>query len=250
MPDNGASKTFIRPTWTTHPTVAAQTPELDPVSATTPVIASNVVTKTTLAGQVTLSVQDVDFTSPGAMDIILRDLVGQYMLASDNVAADAITAGATASGATWTVTNADPTSLFDSLYLSSYNILVATNFLPDHVFVDPNVWLYLGKQTDADKRPVFPYAGAAGLMGVNAAGTANVTQLNTFNPFGLNLVADRNFAASTLVVGRASAVEFYEQVRGIMSVEVPATLGRTMSYYGYVATFIADSTMLQKITIA
>jgi HK97 family phage prohead protease len=250
MPDNGASKTFIRPTWTTHPTVAAQTPELDPVSATTPVIASNVVTKTTLAGQVTLSVQDVDFTSPGAMDIILRDLVGQYMLASDNVAADAITAGATASGATWTVTNADPTSLFDSLYIASYNILVATNFLPDHVFVDPNVWLYLGKQTDADKRPVFPYAGAAGLMGVNAAGTANVTQLNTFNPFGLNLVADRNFAASTLVVGRASAVEFYEQVRGIMSVEVPATLGRTMSYYGYVATFIADSTMLQKITIA
>jgi HK97 family phage prohead protease len=250
MPDGGTQKTFIRPTWTTHTSIGAQSPELSAVSATTPVIASNVVTKTTLAGQVTLSVQDVDFTSPGAMDIILRDLVGQYMLASDNVAADAITTGATASGATWTVTNNDPTSLFNALYTAAYNILVATNFLPDHVFVDPNVWLYLGKQTDADKRPVFPYAGAAGLMGVNAAGTANVTQMNTFNPFGLNLVADRNFAASTLVVARGEAIEFYEQVKGIMSVEVPSTLGRTFSYYGYVATFIADSTQVQKIVIA
>lgn len=250
MPDGGNSKTFIRPTWTTHPSVGAQSPELSGVSATTPVIASNSVSKTTLAGQVTLSVQDIDFTSPAAMEIILRDLAGQYMLASDNVAADAITAGATASGATWTVASTDPSSLFNALYTAAYNILGATNFLPDHVFVDPNVWLYMGKQLDADKRPVFPYAGAAGLMGVNAAGSANITQLNTFNPFGLNLVADRNFAASTLVVARGSAIEFYEQVKGIMSVEAPATLGRTFSYYGYVATFIADSTQVQSITIA
>ena len=250
MPDGGQSKTFIRPTWTTHTSVAAQSPELNPVSATTPVIASNVVTKTTLAGQVTLSVQDIDFTSPAALEIIIRDLAGQYMLASDNVAADAITTGATASGATWTVATTDPTSLFNALYTSAYNILVATNFLPDHVFVDPNVWLYLGKQLDADKRNIFAYTGAAGLMGVNAAGTANITQMNTFNPFGLNLVADRNFAPSTMVVARGQAIEFYEQVRGIMSVEVPSTLGRTFSYYGYVSTFIADSTQVQSITIA
>jgi hypothetical protein len=48
-------------------------------------------------------IQDVDFTDPASLNIILNDLVGQYMLASDNVAADAITAGATASGSTWTV---------------------------------------------------------------------------------------------------------------------------------------------------
>jgi hypothetical protein len=45
-------------------------------------------------------------------------------------------------------------------------------------------------------------------------------------------------------------VEFYEQVRGLMSVEAPGTLGRVFSYYGYVATFIADDTMVQKITVA
>ena len=250
MPDGGNQKTFIRPTWTTHTSVASQGTELTGVSATTPVIASNVVTKTTLAGQVTLSVQDVDFTSPASMEIILRDLAGQYLLQSDNVAADAITSGASASGSTWTYNSTDPSTLFAALYDAATDILTASNFLPDHVFVSPNVWKLLGNQLDADKRPVFPYAGAAGLMGVNAAGTANITQLNTFNPFGLNLVADRNFATNTMVVARASAIEFYEQVRGLMSVELPSTLGRNFSYTGYVSTFIADADIVKSIIVS
>jgi hypothetical protein len=85
---------------------------------------------------------------------------------------------------------------------------------------------------------------------MNAAGTANITQMSTFNPFGLTLVADKNFAASTLVVARGEAIEFYEQVRGLMSVELPSTLGRNFSYAGYVSTFIADSTQVQSILIA
>jgi hypothetical protein len=251
MPDGGQSKTWIRPTWTTHTSVGSQSPELAAVSATTPVIASNVISKTTLAGQVTLSVQDIDFTSPAALEIILRDLAGQYMLQSDNVAADAIVAGGSPIAAgTWTVTANDPSSLITSVYAAALNILQATNFLPDHMFVSADVWAKLGAQLDGEDRPVFPYTAASGLMGVNAMGSANITVANTFNPFGLNLVADRNFAPNTMIVARGAAIEFYEQVRGIMSVEVPSTLGRTFSYYGYVSTFIADADMVQGIAIA
>ena len=250
MPNGGASKTFIRPTITTHTSVAAQSSELTAASATTMVIASNSVSKTTLAGQVTLSIQDVDFTDPASLQIILNDLLGEYLIASDNVAADAITAGATASGQTWSVTANDPSTLISSIYLAAYNILLATNFLPDHIFVAPGVWAALGAQLDADDRPVFPYVGASGLMGVNGMGSANITVANTFNPFGLNLVADRNFAAGTMVVARAQAIEFYEQIRGLMSVELPSTLGRNFSYAGYVSTFIADSTQVQSIIVS
>jgi hypothetical protein len=250
MPDGGQSKTWIRPTWTTHTSVGSQSPELSGVSATTPVIASNVIQKTTLAGQVTLSVQDVDFTSPAALEIILRDLAGQYMLQSDAVACNAITNGGTASGSTWTVTANDPSTLIAAIYDAATDILQATNFLPDHLFVSTDVWKQLGSQLDGEDRPVFPYTAAAGLMGVNAMGTANVTQMNTFNPFGLNLVVDRAFAAGTMTVARGSAIEFYEQIRGIMSVEVPATLGRTFSYYGYVSTFIADGDQVKEIVVA
>jgi HK97 family phage prohead protease len=250
MPNGGASKTFIRPTITTHTSVAAQSTELTAASATTMVIASNSVSKTTLAGQVTLSIQDVDFTDPASLQIILNDLLGEYLIASDNVAADAIVAGAAASGATWSVTANDPSTLISAIYTAAYNMLLDTNFLPDHIFVAPGVWQALGAQLDADKRPVFPYVGVSGLMGVNAMGAANVTVANTFNPFGLNLVADRNFAAGTMVVARAQAIEFYEQIRGLMSVELPSTLGRNFSYAGYVSTFIADATQVQKITVS
>jgi HK97 family phage prohead protease len=249
-PDGGQSKTFIRPTWTTHTSVGAQSPELVGVSATTPVIASNSVAKVTLAGQVTLSAQDMDFTSPGAMEIILRDLAGQYLIASDNYCADQIVAQGAASGVTWTVTANDPTDLIDSLYDVAESILTTTRFLPDHLFVSPDVWKKLSSQLDADNRPIFPYAAAAGLMGVNGLGSQNITSTNTLNPLGLNLVVDANFASGTMVLARGSAIEFYEQVRGIMSVEVPSTLGRSFSYYGYVSTFIADATMAQKITVA
>jgi HK97 family phage prohead protease len=250
MPNGGASKTFIRPTITTHTSVAAQSSELAAVSATTMVIAANTVSKTTLSGQVTLSIQDVDFTDPASLQIVLNDLIGEYLIASDNVAADAITAGATASGATWAITAGDPSSLISAIYTSAYNILLATNFLPDHIFVAPGVWQALGAQLDADNRPVFPYVGAAGLMGVNGMGAANITVANTFNPFGLNLVADRNFAAGTMVVARGQAIEFYEQIRGLMSVELPSTLGRNFSYAGYVSTFIADATQVQSIIVS
>ena len=249
-PDGGNQKTFVRPTWTTHTSVSTQSTELSAVSATTPVIASNVISKTTLAGQVTLSLQDVDFTSPGSMDIIINDLMGQYMQASDNLAADGLVSGAGASGATWTVTANDPSSLISAIYTSAYNILLATNFLPDHIFVAPGVWQALGAQLDVDKRPVFPYVGAAGLMGVNGMGSADITVANTFNPFGLNLVADRNFAAGTMVVARGAAIEFYESIRGLLTRDEPSTLGKVMSYHGYASLFVADSNQVQKITVA
>jgi hypothetical protein len=35
-----------------------------------------------------------------------------------------------------------------------------------------------------------------------------------------------------------------------MSVEVPGTLARTMSYYGYVAPFVADADLVKYIVVA
>jgi len=247
-PDNGQSKTFIRPTITTHTSVASQS-ELSAASATTMVIASNSVSKTTLAGQVTLSVQDIDFTSPAAMQLILNDLMGEYMIASDNLAADNLLAAATSSGV-WDLTVAD---LLKSVYDSAVDISNGRNWTPTHMFVSPDVWGQLGQLADTTGRPVFPFIGA-GLTGQNALGGGNATSWNG-NPLGLQLVVDSNFAAKTMVItrvgqGQGDAYEFYESIRGLMSVEVPATLGRTMSFHGYVSTFAAIGGMIRKITQA
>jgi len=248
-PDSGQSKTFIRPTITTHTSVATQSTELSAVSATTMVIASNSVAKTTLAGQVTLSVQDIDFTSPAAMQLILNDLMGEYMIASDNKAADDLLTAATSSGV-WDGTVAD---LLKSVYDSAVDISTNRNWTPTHMFVSPDVWGQLGQLADTTGRPVFPFIGA-GLTGQNALGNATASSWNG-NPLGLQLVVDSNFAAKTMIItrvgqGQGDAYEFYESIRGLMSLENPSTLGRNMSFHGYVSTFAAISGMIRKITQA
>jgi hypothetical protein len=247
-PDSGQSKTFIRPTITTHTSVASQS-ELAAASATTMVIASNSVSKTTLAGQVTLSVQDIDFTSPAAMQLILNDLMGEYMIASDNLCADNLLTAATSSGV-WDLSVAD---LLKSVYDSAVDISNGRNWTPTHMFVSPDVWGQLGQLADTTGRPVFPFIGA-GLTGQNALGNASASSWNG-NPLGLQLVVDSNFAAKTMIItrvgqGQGDAFEFYESIRGLMSVEQPSVLGRNMSFHGYVSTFAAIPGMIRKITQA
>jgi HK97 family phage prohead protease len=248
-PDNGRSKTFTRPTITTHTSVAAQSTELSAVSATTMVIAANSIGKTTLAGQVSLSSQDISFTSPEAMSLILNDLMGEYMIASDNKAADDLLSAANSSGV-WDGTVAD---LLKSVYDAANDVSANRNWMPTHMFVSVDVWSQLGQLVDTTNRPIFPFIGA-GLTGQNALGGGSATSWNG-TPLGLQLVVDSNFAAKTMIItrvgqGQGDAYEFYESIQGLLSVDTPSTLGKTMSFHGYVSTFAAIGGMIRKITQA
>jgi len=245
---NTPSKTFIRPTITTHTSAATQT-ENTAVSATTMVIASNTVTKSTVAGQVTLTMQDMDFTDPSAMNLILNDLAGEYMIATDNIAADALVAGKTASGSTWTVTAGDPTSLINSLYDAAREITEDSNFFPTHLCVSPDVWEKLGAQLDANKRPVLGYT-TNGVLGQNSLGRVGGLAYTAMDVMGLTLVVDNNFASGTMLVTYAPGFEIYEAQQGVLSIANPSTLSRTFSYYGYFSTFVAKSSFIQGIVIA
>lgn len=245
---NTPSKTFVRPTITTHTSAATQT-EGSAVSATTMVIASNTVTKTTVAGQVTITRQDMDFTDPASMQLILNDLAGEYLIKTDDVAADALVSGKTASGSTWTVTAGDPTSLINSLYDAAREIAEDSNYFPTHLCVSPDVWEKLGAQLDSNKRPVLGYT-TDGVVGQNSLGRVGGLGYNTMNVMGLTLVVDNNFASGTMLVTYAPGFEIYEAQQGILSVDNPSTLSRTFSYYGYFATFVAKSSFIQGIVIA
>jgi len=245
---NTPSKTFIRPTITTHTSAATQT-EGSAVSATTMVIASNTVTKTTVAGQVTITRQDMDFTDPSSMNLILNDLAGEYLIKTDDVAADALVAGKTASGSTWTVTAGDPSSLIESLYDAAREITEDSNYFPTHLCVSPDVWQKLGQQLDSSKRPVLGYT-TDGVLGQNSIGKVGGLAYTAMDVFGLKLVVDNNFANGTMLVVYAPGFEIYEAQQGILSVDVPSTLSRTFSYYGYFSTFVAKSSFIQGIVVA
>ena len=239
----GAGKTFNRPEITTHVSVAQQASELQTLSSTTMVVSSNIVTRLTFGGTVLVSEQDVDWTDPASVDIILQDLAGQYADATDNYAADQLRSAATNPGS-WDGT---ATALLADLYEAARLIATDTNVLPTHMFVSPDVWAKIGGLLDNSDRPLFPTVGP-----MNAANSSyNATSWNG-NPLGMTLVVDKNFSAKTLIVGcaagRFAGFEIYENQRGLVAIDKPEVLGRQISFRGYFATLMIDATKFQRLT--
>jgi len=246
MPGGGTGASFIRPTWTTHPTVAQQANQFDAVSSTTSVIAANTVSKVTFAGSASLSYQAISFSDPAAMQVIMQDLAGQYLTAIDGYACTNLLAAATSAGV-WDLSVAD---LMVSIYDAAVVTSAATNFLPTHIAVDPATWGKMGQLVDSSNRPVFPAIGAPGLNGQNSLGAGSAASWSGSNPLGLEIIVDNKLAAKTMVIFNKNAFEIYRQDEGLLSVEVPSTVSRQMTVYGYAATFAANSSMIQKITQA
>jgi len=244
------SSTFNRPTITTHQATATAQTEGSAVATATGVIANNTVTKKTFANSANISYQTLDFTDPAALQIVINDLIGGYMVGTDNEAADNLLTAATSAGV-WDLTVAD---LYKSIYDAAIVTLAATNMLPTHMFVDPATYSLIMQLKDTTDRPLFANLGG-GLSGQNAIGVGNATSAsvdgrNDQGPLGLKLVVDNNFAAKTMVIMKDIGFEVYEDWKGILSQDAPTTLTRAVSTHGYFCTFKANGSMIQKITQA
>jgi HK97 family phage prohead protease len=250
----GAGATFRRPKITARPVVTqqptGQNNTLDPSSVT---VSNNDISKLTFGTYVTISEQDLDWTDPASLNIVLDQLAIAYGQATDNYAVDQMVAGTTQFE---TLNAYAAKDLIECVYGAAYQISNGSNYLPTHYFVSPLTWAKLGMLVDSQNRPVFPFVGAPGLNGQNTLGNASATSWNG-NPLGLVLVVDKNMAGGTgsgdlngvvgHAAGPAAGFEFYEQVKGAVSVEVPSVLGRTIAWRGYAATFMADATKFCKI---
>jgi hypothetical protein len=243
MPTAGA--TFRRPKIVTRPVVTQQAAQFDDLNASTVSVSNSDISKLSFGTYVTVSEQDLDWSDPSSIDIILNQLAIAYGQATDNYAVDTCHAAIsqtssvadTASGADWVA----------AIYEGARQISATSNYLPTHMVVTPASWAALASSVDNQDRPVFPYTGAPNLMGQNAAGNSAATSWNG-NPLGLVLVVDKNAPGSFMghAAGPAAGFEFYEQQKGAISVEVPATMGRTIAFRGYAAGFMADATKFVK----
>jgi HK97 family phage prohead protease len=236
----GSGKVFNRPEITTHTSVAQQSTELTGLSSTTMVVSANNVTRLTFGGTVLLSEQDIDWTDPASVNIVLQDLAGQYADATDNYAADQLYSGSSNRG-TW---NGSATTLIADIYEIARWISASSNVMPTHMFVSPASWAKIGGLVDGDNRPLFPSVAP-----YNAAGVQNAATWNG-NPLGLTMVVDKNFAtgagADRIIVGTAAGryagFEIYENQRGVIAIDKPEVLGRQISFRGYFATLMIDAT--------
>lgn len=243
MPAGG--KIFIRPSVTTHTSMAVQSAENAALQAGTFVVTSNAVTKGTYGGYATISEQDIDWTDPNVVALILDDMARIYANTTDNVAADALVTGATVTEAFDPLLIADPAEWTRFAYAAGAAILTGSNGnLPTHMFVDPGTWAALGQLCDTAGRPLFPQMGPMNAFGSLAPGNGSGVA------FGLNIVVDRNFAADTLIIGDTTGFECFEQQKGALSLTAPDTISRTISWHGYFSTLMIDETKFIKADFA
>jgi hypothetical protein len=249
MPSAGA--TFRRPKIGTRPVVTTQpTGQLNTLDPSTVTVTNTDISKVSMGTYVTVSEQDLDWSDPASINIIIEQLAIAYGQATDNYAVDTMLS---AVSQTENVTDDEsPADWLAAIYGAAYQISVASNYLPTHFICDPVAWYKLGKLTTTDGVPSFPFVGAPGLSGYNALGTQAATSWNGA-PLGLTMVVDKNMTANSAVVahaaGPAAGFEFYEQPKGALSIDVPQVMGRTISFRGYVAAFMADATKYVKLVI-
>jgi HK97 family phage prohead protease len=237
----GTGKVFIRPSVSTHTSMAAQSSELATLQAGEFQVQENQVTKSSYGGYVTVSEQVSDWSSPEIIDLILQDMGRVYADTVDNVAADALVAGATTTGNFTAANKGDATEWLGWLYANAAYILENAGnggHLPTHMFVSAGNWEALGKLEDGSGRPLFPQVGPMNAFGTTSPGTSN------FVAFGLQVVVDTNFANAgngTLILGDTTGFEIFEQTKGFLRVQDATVRGTNISWLAYFATLMLDS---------
>ena len=240
MPTGG--QIFVRPSVTTHVSQGVQSAQNAALTAGTLQVTRNTCTKNTYGGYVTISEQDLDWTDPNILQLVLDDMGRVYANTTDNVAADALLAGCSQSAVLTDPTS--PAEWISDIYDASSTILTNSNGnLPTHLFLSPNMWAAAGKLVDTTGRPLFSNVGP-----MNAYGSQSPASTDGIVAFGLRVVVDRNFAADTCIVGDASGFEIFESMKGAISIDVPSTLSRTIAWRGYLATLMIDATKFVKLT--
>lgn len=236
MPAGG--KVFIRPSVTTHTSIAAVTENNNNIQSGTFVITDNQVTKAQYGGFVEVSQFSIDVTQPEVVSLLLDDMARVYAKQTETAVEAALEAAITQTEASFDVT--DSAAWSDWVYDASKKVLDNSSHLPTHLFCSPSFWAALGKLTDDAKRPLFPQVGPMNAYGNVAPGTL------TGNAFGLTVVVTP-YNSDFLAVGNADGFEIFEDIRGALSVNVPNQLSRTIAFYGYLATLMIDADKFVKI---
>ena len=217
---------FTRPRITQHVTVGVQTAEKTELPSQRMVVGSVGFSKKTYGGTVDISRQDIDWTSPAAWDILIKDLADVYAIQTETAVATDFEG--TVAGTAVPVATNDLAGWAAALYPAAAESYRASFLLPDRIWCSLDVWATLGALVDV-ARVVFPQT-----PGQVTAGTSSLSDFRG-DVLGLPRVVVPTLPAATCIVGPSTLYEAYEEVIGLLSVVEPSILGVQVAYGGYVA---------------
>jgi HK97 family phage major capsid protein len=233
------SGNWNRPKVTQHTNVALQPvgEKNELVSQKMTITSTNVVAKT-YGGYVNVSRQNIDWSTPQIMDIVISDLAGKYGTVTEAALGAAIIAAAPT---TATIPTGAPTvaALNAALWAAAgtiYTAVAGTGRLA--MFLPPDqlgVWAPLFAPVNPQNAisPGFEAANfSSGAMG----------QIS-----GIPVYMTAGLPAGSSVVVSSSAVEVYEQRGGALQVIEPSVLGVQVAYYGYYTWLVVEPTGLAEI---
>lgn len=227
MPDKG--KTFSRPRLTQSTQSAAQT-EKSQLQSRQLTTTGDTVTKATHGTVLNLTEQDIDWSEPALLDIAYEDMAEQYAIDTEATAATAIAAAITSNVVSFDISTADAAATIAALSAAAVATYGTAKKLPDTLFAAVNVWGFLAGLTDGNDRQLFP-----NLAPVNAPGQLNLTTFEG-NPMNLRLCVSPAFSDDFFAMGVSRYLEYYEQNKGFVTVNVPSVLEQQVAYRGYFAT--------------
>ena len=220
---------FTRPRVTQHTQVGEQTAEKTELASRKMLITSTPVDMNTYGGYVNVSRQNIDWSVPSIMDLVVQDLAAQYAIMTEGVAADAVTAAATAGTVTFGPTD-DEAAVAAAIWAGAglaFQSMLGTGRVV--LIISPDMLAAVG--------PLFaPYnpqnAQGSGFMASNF-GQGPVGSIS-----GIPVYMSTSLDPGTALLVNTAAAEVYEQRIGALSVTEPSVLGVQVAYAGYFAAIV------------
>lgn len=219
MPPKG--KTFSRPRVTQRTSVGEQAAELDTLASRKMTIVGEDVTKRTFGGSLTISEQDIDWTEPELLQIVIDDFAEMYAEVTEGAACDFVEGLITTNTSLYDDT--DVGTLVESYVDGAVAVYNSCKRLPDKVWIDLVSFATLASTTNTnnDRTALAMIKEALSEIGVN----------------GITWVVGPQFAADTRILGASSLVEQYEQQKGLLRAARPTALAHDIAYAGYLAFY-------------
>lgn len=219
---------------TQHTAVGVQAAEHDTLSSQAYTVAKVQVDKVTFGGYLDLSEQEILYSDANAIQLVIDDMSRVYGEQTEQWVGDSILFS-NASAATQQVTSwTDGDEVVTDLYAAAAEIYANFGRMPTHLIVKSAVWAQIGAAKDSGGNRIFPYLSPS-----NAAGTLNGATALSGNPLGLQLIVsddwDLTAGTSNAMMLSATALNIFEDNRGALRVEQPASLSTRLAFRGYVA---------------
>ena len=237
--------TFNRPTITQHTKTAEQEEEKAELASRELIIGSVPFTKKTGGGWLNIARQAIDFTSPGAWNIVINDIQLAYAEDTDDSAGAGLAAGVTQTVHLGLAPTID--DYIDALYAAAVMAGTAAGAkrasarrLADVIYTSVDMWRDLGAALT--KRAINDRSN-------QSAGDASPTSFSG-SILDVPRIMVPGLPAGTVVVGRKTQFEFYEQRIGLLSAVVPRVFGVEIAYGGYYAFGHLDPTAFAKLAAA